>query len=155
MPWHQSFDLSSQFCRHNLFITHPILIRIQVYSLQGFDFELVVLIKLTFQMIWIKRFEHLRFFSTSGLGADGSDKRAPPSPQEMQRRIFDQCSRARAILEKARIPMQCATRQLHIYGQFQRLARSGRIASIFLPVPIRRGSWMDGLSFCWRNLGVT
>ena len=30
VPWHQSFVLSSQFCRHNLFITHPILIRIQV-----------------------------------------------------------------------------------------------------------------------------
>ena len=52
-------------------------------------------------MIWFKKFDHLKFVSISGLGTDGSDMNAPPSPQEMQSRIFDQCSRARAILEKA------------------------------------------------------
>ena len=54
-------------------------------------------------MIWFKTFDHLRFVSVSGLGIGGSDKSAPPSPREMQKRIFDQCSRARAILEKASI----------------------------------------------------
>ena len=52
-------------------------------------------------MIWFKKFDHLKFVSISGLGAGGSDMDAPPSPREMQSRIFDQCSRARAILEKA------------------------------------------------------
>ena len=65
-------------------------------------------------MIWFKRFDHLRFVSTSGLGTDGGDKSAPPSPQEMQERIFDQCSRARAILQKASIPGPVQTRSITI-----------------------------------------
>ena len=65
-------------------------------------------------MIWFKRFDHLRFVSISGLGTGGSEKSAPPSPQEMQKRIFDQCSRARAILEKASNPVHQGQLQ---YGQ--------------------------------------
>ena len=101
VPWHQSFVRSSQYCRHNLFITHPILIRIQACISHFNQLRKEFLHEPNFQMIWFKRFEHLRFVSTSGLGSAANNKSAPPSPQEMQKRIFEQCSRARTILEKA------------------------------------------------------
>ena len=37
VPWHQGFVVAKQFCRHNLFVTNPILLRIQI--------------------IWVKRWE--------------------------------------------------------------------------------------------------
>ncbi len=30
VPWHQGFVTARQFCRHNLFVTNPILLRIQI-----------------------------------------------------------------------------------------------------------------------------
>ncbi len=77
VPWHQGVVVARQFCRHNLFVTNPILLRMQV--------------------VWSRRYSHLRFVDPERLVGHRGE---PLSPTVMQRRVFEQCDDARNILKK-------------------------------------------------------
>ena len=79
VPWRQSYLVSKQFCRHNLFITNPVVLKLTT--------------------IWNNRFYHLRFVQLDQLTNQRGD---PLSPLEMKARIFDQCETARNTLLKVK-----------------------------------------------------
>ena len=84
VPWHQHFLIAGQFCRHNLFITNPILLRLQ--------------------SIWTLRYSLLRFVNPSLLMITSSRSGDPLSPLDLQKRVFEQCAEARMILIRKWIP---------------------------------------------------
>ena len=75
VPWRQNHTIAKQFCRHNLFITNPIILRIRV--------------------TWAKRYSELRFVQTQNLRGKGDN---PLSPEEMQEKVLEQCKDAKDIL---------------------------------------------------------
>ena len=75
VPWKTSYILSQQFCRHNLFITNDIIIRIR--------------------STWEKRYAGLRFIDIKHLRSRMGD---PLTPDEMQRRVLEQCKQTKETL---------------------------------------------------------
>jgi hypothetical protein len=73
--WRNNCLMSKQFCRHNLFITNPIILRIR--------------------LTWVKRYTCLRFVQTDKLRSKSDN---PLSPQEMQSKVLDQCEAAKGVL---------------------------------------------------------
>lgn len=80
VPWHQSYIVAKQFCRHNLFVTNPLVVRLN--------------------RIWINRFRKLRFVNTSLLINQRGD---PLNPVDAKDKIFEQCFVSRNTLLKVRI----------------------------------------------------
>ncbi len=79
VPWRQSFLVSKQFCRHNLFITNPIVQRIR--------------------STWEKRYTDLRFVTPAHLRTRNDN---PLSPEEMRTKVLEQCENAKSILMNVR-----------------------------------------------------
>ncbi|CAB4069328.1 DNAH [Lepeophtheirus salmonis] len=82
VPWHQSYIISKQYCRHNLFITNPIMQRIKV--------------------IWDLRYASLRFVQVHQLR--NLKTMEPLSPKDMEEKILNQCDSARNTLMKRWLP---------------------------------------------------
>ena len=75
VPWKQSRVVAQQYCRHNLFITNPIIVRIRI--------------------TWEKRYRRERFVNTRKLRGKYDN---PLSPEEMKAKIEEQCSNAKDLL---------------------------------------------------------
>lgn len=75
VPWRNNYLVSKQFCRHNLFITNQIIMRIRT--------------------TWEKRYRTLRFVNTGHLRSKSNN---PLSPDEMQEKVEEQCMVAKDIL---------------------------------------------------------
>eukprot|EP00095_Tigriopus_kingsejongensis_P002576 maker-scaffold274_size229011-snap-gene-1.23 protein:Tk02576 transcript:maker-scaffold274_size229011-snap-gene-1.23-mRNA-1 annotation:"hypothetical protein LOTGIDRAFT_210054" len=81
VPWHQQFLIAQQFCRHNLFVLHPIILRLRI--------------------LWHRRYHSLRFVNTNLLR---NSRGEPLSPMDLQRKVFEQCQDARNVLQKRWLP---------------------------------------------------
>ncbi|CAB3363479.1 Hypothetical predicted protein [Cloeon dipterum] len=99
-PWHCSFLLSSQFCRHNLFTTHVVLHKLQ------FTFE--------------QRFNNALFVPQDRLRQE-----APLTPQQLQARVEQLCAQAKLLLLKEWIPA-CADVLSDLREEWRYLAPSRR-----------------------------
>ena len=77
VPWRNSYLISKQFCRHNLFITNPVMLKLV--------------------SVWNNRFSELRFVQMDQLTNQRGD---PLSPHDLKQRILDQCETARNVLMK-------------------------------------------------------
>lgn len=79
VPWRQTLLVAKQYCRHNLFITNPIIQRIRV--------------------TWERRYRKQRFVDTQNLRGRSDN---PLSPEEMQEKVFEQCRSAKDMLLNVR-----------------------------------------------------
>ena len=77
VPWRNSYLISKQFCRHNLFTTNPVMLKLV--------------------SVWNNRFSELRFVQMDQLTNQRGD---PLSPHDLKQRILDQCETARNVLMK-------------------------------------------------------
>ena len=75
VPWRTSLLVAKQFCRHNLFTTNPIIMRIR--------------------STWEKRYRNLRFVNTCQLRGRQDN---PLSPDEMKAKVLEQCRSAKDML---------------------------------------------------------
>ena len=84
VPWRSSYLISKQFCRHNLFITNPVILKLV--------------------SVWNNRFSELRFVQMDQLTNQRGD---PLSPLDLKQRILDQCETARNVLMKVQCKLKC------------------------------------------------
>ena len=75
VPWRTNLLVAKQFCRHNLFTTNPIIMRIR--------------------STWEKRYRTLRFVNTAQLRGRQDN---PLSPEEMKAKVLEQCKSAKDML---------------------------------------------------------
>ena len=80
VPWRQSHLVAKQYCRHNLFTTNPIIVRIR--------------------LTWERRYRQLRFVETVNLRAKGDN---PISPEEMKEKTMELCRNAKDLLLNVRL----------------------------------------------------
>lgn len=81
VPWRQTLLVAKQYCRHNLFTTNPIILRIR--------------------MTWERRYRKLRFVDTQNLRGRMDN---PLSPEEMQEKVMEQCKSTKDMLLNVSLP---------------------------------------------------